>query len=283
MPDDGREATSFAGVALMSPEPDAAKRPKLEQDLGDAKVEWVRDGTEAAAIKLGKAYASLGRYRDAIAAYSAGLERHPQSYQLLRHRGHRYITVHELGKASADYAAAWSLAKNKPDTLESTDGSSTDKSAILYHYGLTEYLRGEYRHADEVFDLRNGLTTLKDENVVSAASWHYWALRRSGRDAEAAKVIEPIREGMDVKENKSYYTMCRLYRGLIPLAEVERQVVGVDGKMNVGLAYAVACWKRFELKDEAGGRAMLEKIVATGNWTAFGFIAAEGDLQRWPK
>ncbi|HYD02347.1 MAG TPA: hypothetical protein VEB22_14055 [Phycisphaerales bacterium] len=282
-PADGREASSLAGAPLMRPEVDPAKRPKLEQDLGDAKVVWVRDGTEGAAIGLGRAYAALGWYQDAIAAYTAGLERNPDSHRLRRHRGHRYITVRRLDDAARDFHDAWALAKGRPDAPESADGSSTDKSAILYHYGLAEYLRGEYARADDAFALRSGLKGIKDENVVSAAHWHYWALRRSGRNAEAARVIEPIREGMDVKENKSYYTLCRLYRGLVPLAEVERQMMGEDGKFNVGLAYGVACWRRFELKDEAGARALLERIVATESWPAFGHIAAEADIARWPR
>ncbi len=32
--------------------PDPAKLPKLEQELGDARVVWARDGTEEAAIRL---------------------------------------------------------------------------------------------------------------------------------------------------------------------------------------------------------------------------------------
>jgi tetratricopeptide (TPR) repeat protein len=276
------EAKTLSGEPLMRIAPPAQKRAELWQNVGAAASEWQERPSEASALALGRAYAAYGQYQNAISAYSSGLERCPDSHRLLRHRGHRYITVHKLREASRDLERAWSLAKNQPDALESADGSSTDKSAILYHYGLSEYLRGDYRHADEVFKLRDGLPTLKDENVVSAASWHYWALRREGRAADAARVIEPIRNGMDVKENKSYYTLCRLYRGLLPVAEVEKQMVGEDGKLNVGLAYGVACWKRFELKDEAGARALLERIVATGNWTAFGEIAAEADLARWP-
>ncbi|HZW05728.1 MAG TPA: hypothetical protein VFF65_01285 [Phycisphaerales bacterium] len=283
LPSDGREASSFSGAPLVRPEPDAARRPRLEQELGDARVEWARDGTEAASIRLGRACAALGRYQDAVAAYTAGLERHRDSHRLRRHRGHRLITLHRLDDAARDFRDAWALAKERPDALESADGSSTDKSAILYHYGLTEYLRAEYARADDAFALRRSLRGMKDENVVSAAHWHYWALRRSGRNAEAARVIEPIRDGMDVQENKSYYTLCRLYRGLTPLADVERQLISEDGKLNVGLAYGVACWRRFELDDEPGARALLERITATGNWTAFGHVAAEADLARWPR
>lgn len=280
--EDGREASTLTGAPLMRIPPDAAKLPKLEHELGDARVAWARDGTEEAAIRLGRAYAALGLYQEAIGAYTAGLDRNPESYRLRRHRGHRYITVREFRNASRDYNQAWELVRDKPDAPESADGSSTDKSAILYHWGLLEYLRGQYEWSDDVFSKRSVLPTLKDENVVSAASWHYWSLRRLGRDADAAKVIAPIHDGMDVKENRSYYTLCRMYRGLVTPAEVERQMVGEDGKLNVGLAYGVACWKRFELKDEAGGRAMLERIIASGNWPAFGYIAAEADLARWP-
>jgi len=272
------EAWSLGGEPLEPIAPDPSKLPELQHRWREAEAAWRATPTEQTAIDYGRADAALGRYRFAVDDFSYGLARFPDSYRLLRHRAHRYITVRKLDKACDDSSRAWALVRDMPDAPESADGSSTDKSAILYHWGLAEYLRGEYRKSDEVFAMRSSLPTLKDENVVSAAHWHYWALRRQGRDAEAARVVAPIRNGMDVQENKSYYTLCRLYRGLATLEEVERQLYDEQGKLNAGLAYGVACWQRYELKDDAGATSLLRQIIATGNWPAFGYIAAEADL-----
>lgn len=278
--DDGRVATSLTGVPLMPMVIAGDKRPALEAAIQAARLKYESTHAEADAIALGKACAAIGDYRAAIDAYTDGLFHNPDSYRLRRHRGHRFITTREFRLASKDFQQAWELAQKSPDAPESADGSSTDRSAILYHHGLLEYLRHQWDWADETFAKRATLPTLKDENIVSAAHWHYWALRRAGREVEAKRVIAPIRNGMEVAENKSYYTLCRLYAGLLSADEVERSMME-KGELNTGLAYGLACWKRFELHDPAGARALLDRIVATKNWTSFGFIAAESDLAAW--
>lgn len=44
-------------------------------------------------IALGRAQATVWRFRDAIAAYTRGIEMDPNNAMLYRHRGHRYITT----------------------------------------------------------------------------------------------------------------------------------------------------------------------------------------------
>ena len=50
-------------------------------------------------IELGRAQASVWRYRDAIATYTRGMEIDPQNAMLYRHRGHRYISTRQFDKA----------------------------------------------------------------------------------------------------------------------------------------------------------------------------------------
>src|SRR5690554_911985 len=60
----------------------------------------------------------LKNYDDSIRVLSEGLEKFPDDAPLLRHRGHRYITVREFDKAIADFERAAGLVEGKPDEIE---------------------------------------------------------------------------------------------------------------------------------------------------------------------
>ena len=144
------EATSLLGKPLVpAPQPES-QRLRNEENLASAKAVFDNDPSSAeATIWLGRRTAYLGRFRDAIAIYTRGIERHPSDARFLRHRGHRYITVRELDRAVADLSKAAALVKNRPDETE-PDGqpnaknipTSTLNTNIYYHLGLAHYLRG---------------------------------------------------------------------------------------------------------------------------------------------
>src|SRR5687768_8124699 len=60
-------------------------------------------------IALGRAQATVWRYRDAIATFTRGIEMDPSNAMLYRHRGHRYITTRQFDKAVADLEHATKL------------------------------------------------------------------------------------------------------------------------------------------------------------------------------
>src|SRR5690348_16204327 len=91
------EATSLLGRPLMAPNLPAERRAALEKDLAAARADLERNPDSAdAAIWVGRRTAYLGRYRDAIAVFTAALAKHPSDPRLYRHRGHRYITVRDF-------------------------------------------------------------------------------------------------------------------------------------------------------------------------------------------
>ena len=59
-----------------------------------------------------------GRYEEAVAVFSRGLEVLPDSAWLLRFRGHRYITLRRFDEAVADLERADALAQGRPDQVE---------------------------------------------------------------------------------------------------------------------------------------------------------------------
>ena len=116
-----------------------------------------RDRNDAdALIWLGRRTAYLGRYREAIQIFSDGIARHPTDARMLRHRGHRYLTVRELDRAIVDFEKAVELMAGQPDAIE-PDGlpnarniaTGTLHSNVWYHLALGYYLQGDFSRAAE--------------------------------------------------------------------------------------------------------------------------------------
>src|SRR5690606_13467687 len=110
---------SMLGDTLRAAPLDADTRARLEAQWQAARdTARARPDDVDAHIWLGRRTAYLGRHREAIAVYGAALERWPRDARLLRHRGHRWITVRELDSAVVDFTAAAELVRGQPDVVE---------------------------------------------------------------------------------------------------------------------------------------------------------------------
>ena len=152
---------------------------------------------------------------------------------------------------------------------------STVQTNIWYHLGLSYYLSGDYRRAEEAY--RAGIAaTTNDDMLVAFTHWLYMTLRRLDREPEAAAVLEPISADMEIIENSAYHRLCLLYKNELS----EDDLIGDSASpAGAATAYGVANWHLAE-GDVEVGFAMLEAIVAQEGWAAFGHIAAEADLAR---
>lgn len=256
----------------------------LESNLAAARADYDADPrSEDAAIWYGRRLGYLGRFEQAIDIYTKGLRDHPQSYRLLRHRGHRYITLRWFDDAARDLTRAAELIKGTPDAIE-PDGApgptnaarSTDHSNIYYHLGLAHYLRGDFAKSNDAFARRNGLAAFNDDMLVSTAHWRYLALRRLGREREAKEVLSEVGPTPDVRENNGYLKICRMYQDARPMEHVAAAMTG-----DPGYAYAVAMALLLE-GHPAESERVLRRIVAETSWVSFGHIAAEAELARLP-
>lgn len=281
------EAVSFLGDTLRTLPLSAATRERYERQLGEARSAYDRAPSDAdSIIWLGRRLAYLGRIREAIDVYSRGIAIHPENPWLYRHRGHRYITVRELDNAIADFERAARLVRGKPDEVE-PDGQpnarntpiGTLHSNIDYHLALAYYLKGDYAGALPIY-LREYAGARNDDRRVSIAHWYYMALRRLGRDAEAARVVAPITGRMNVIENDTYHRLLLLYRGEMPVDSVLAQ--DATGEMSVTdatAAYGIGNWHLYNGRP-AEAQRIFDRIIRGGQWGAFGYIAAESELAR---
>lgn len=286
-PDQGvPEAFSLRGEPLVAPELPPEVRAERERQLAEARAALeAAPGDDDAAIWVGRRLGYLGRYREAVAAFTRGIEAHPEDPRFLRHRGHRFLTLRRLDLAEADLERAAELVRGRPDEIE-PDGlpnergipTSTLQSNVWYHLGLARYLQGDFVGALDAY--RECLAVSKNPDMLVATShWLYMTLRRLGRDEEAARVLEPIDAGLDVIENRAYHRLLLLYRGELT-AEALLAEAGDAGSLDFAtVAYGVATWHLYNGRD-AEARALFEEIVAAGQWPAFGHLAAEAELAR---
>jgi len=276
------EATSLLGRSLFPPEP-LPGRATLERDLAIA--ESVNDPTTAEAmITRGRRQAYLWRYRDAIQTFTDGIARYPDDARFYRHRGHRYITTRQFAKAEADLEKAAALVAGRPDDVE-PDGQpnpagvprSTLQFNIWYHLGLARFLQGDHDGALDAYT-RCLAVSKNDDALVATADWMWMTLKRLGRDAEAARILERIRPTMEILENASYHRRLLMYKGevapdaLLDPATADPTTIATQG-FGVANYYLVT-------GQPTRARTLLQRIVEGEGWNAFGYIAAEADLAR---
>ncbi len=278
------QATSLLGKPLVSPPLSEAARPKLEADWTAARAAIATSPDDPdALIWFGRRTAYLGAFRDAIRIFSDGVSRFPADARFLRHRGHRYITVREFDRAVADLERAAALVEGKPDQVE-PDGQpnarniplTTLGSNIRYHLALAYYLKGDFATAAVAWQRARDSVNNPD-NLVSTSHWLYLSLRRSGRDAEAARVLDAITQGLEVIENGSYHSLLLLYKGERSADAVLAAAGG--GSAGSAVRYGVSAWHLINGR-RAEAERLWQALVAEPDWAPFGLIAAEAELAR---
>jgi len=277
-------AMSLAGKPLMVPAT-IANQQKLDADLAQAEKTLAANPKDAEAIIwVGRRLGYLWRYNDAIAMFTKGIELYPNNAKFYRHRGHRYLSVRQFAKGQADFEKAAQLIKGQPDEIE-PDGApnaagkprSTLQFNIWYHLGLAYYLQGNFAKAHDAY-VECMKVSDNDDSIAATSDWMWMTLMRMNRKAEAAKVLERITPKMDILENGSYHRRLLMYKGLdqpgalLDTTKADDTTIATQG-YGVGNYY-------FVTGDLTKAREVFQKVTSGGGWNAFGYIAAEADLQR---
>ena len=280
------EATSLMGAPLYQPQLDSATHARLRRDLDQARYEALtRPDDPDALIWVGRRHGYLGEYRMAVQTFSEGARRFPNDPRMLRHRGHRFITLRRFDDAVDDLTRAGNLMAGMPDQIE-PDGQPNARnvpigslqSNVWYHLALAHYLNGDWDAAAAV--ARRGITvSTNPDRLVSQTHWLYMALRRAGKADEARAVLDPIRDDLDVIENGSYYTLLKLYKTGVGAAITDSVLRRLENPSDLSVAYGLANWLLYN-GDTTRAVAAFERILASSQWASFGYVAAEADLAR---
>lgn len=281
------EVISLLGQAYYEPERAPALQHRLDSNLQVAKKRFEENDSEENYIWYGRRLGYLSRFNEAIEVFNRGLEKYPQSYRLLRHRGHRFISMRLFDRAIDDLSRASMLMPPYPPEVE-PDGQpnrlnqplGTTQFNIWYHLGLAYYLKGDFEKAEQTY-IECLKASLNDDLLVATIDWFYMTYRREGKTEPAKGLLGNITDSMTIIENDSYYKRLRLYQGNLLPEELLKTNSG-DPDPDLTLAtqgYGVGNWYLYN-GDTTQAMAILQSVVSGKHFSSFGFIAAEADLAR---
>ncbi len=282
------EAFAIQGNPLYPPTIPARRLRIMETALTSARSNYNANPESLEnIIWLGRRTAYLYKYQEAIQIYTNGLQKKPDSYRLLRHRGHRYISIRKFPEAIQDLERAAFLIRGLDSLMIEPDGQpnrqniplSNTQFNIWYHLGLAYYLQGNLDKAISAYKKCMEVSVNNDLRVATI-DWLYMTYRKTGNDEAAQELIAPITKRMKIIENESYHKRILMYKGeiapekLLDLKQTNDPTLDID---LVTQGYGVANWYLYNGEVDKA-RAILQRIVETNSWSAFGYIAAEVDL-----
>ncbi len=254
----------------------------------------------------------IGNHTASVELLTEGLEQFPGDIRLLRHRGHRKISMRDFDGAVTDLQACVEMLPSTEDEYEmyqrhvEPDGmrlilgkdaeydhhpkvsdvtdpelaaeyNTTLHASVWYHLGVAHYVRGEFAEAADAMQHAHD-TARHYEGLVASLDWVYMSLRRLGRDADAAKVLDRFQEVVDDADltGLGYADRLHLYSGDLD-PDGLRQRVTENRLVAATIGYGLGNWYLYN-GDEETARSVFADVVATGATAAFGYIAAEIDL-----
>jgi len=275
------QAYSLSGKPLFSAAPGARVLKKADSVI----QAFVAKGklTEDDFIEIGKELVATARYKEAVENFTVGLKQYPNSFKLLRLRGHRYLTLRKLDAVVKDLLKAKDLIKSHPDSWETdAEGKRTDtyQHQIEYHLGVYYFLKEEYQKAVKAFE-----KSLKEAHVaneiVGTTDWLYNSYQRNGQKKEAQELLTSITPDFSADHEQAYFRRIMLYKGVIKPNELVDETVSPE-KLNiqdVTKLYGLANWYSFQGNREKA-KELYGKIIQSNSWPAFAYLASEVELLR---
>lgn len=290
MPSGGasRRAATRAGwflaqllVVAVGAMPIAAQAPPA--DLAAARAAWARSPENVdSIIWLGRRTAYTGAFAEAVVIYTEGLRLHPDEPQLLRHRGHRYISLRQYPLAIRDLSRALGVVGGAPDEIE-PDGqpnargipTSTLHSNIRYHLALAYFLTSDFARAAALWEEDARLARNPDHRVA-ATHWAVIAHGRAGDLAKATALLAPIQADWDIIENGSYHQVLLWMKGERTEAQLRPQMTA--GTPAQTMANGMAQWHLANGRRTEAER-LFGEILAGERSASFGYLAAEAAMK----
>jgi tetratricopeptide (TPR) repeat protein len=272
---------------------DNSARERFNRTLSAAKQNYEQSPTMVNTVWYGRVLGFRYQYDDAIRIFSTGLESYPDSFELLRQRGHRYISTRRFAEALTDLQRAALLIQGMSLWIE-PDGVDNElpippasiQFNVYYHLGLAHYLLRNWEQAADAFGLcRQWIIDNDYNNLTACLDWHYMTLRRNGKITEATELLRLVPHGLKDEqfvEGPSYYRRLQMYRGelqpesLLNPDKGNQEIHNLE-TINATQGYGVGNWY-FYNGDIPRAKEVFERILKGRSTSAFGYIAAEQDL-----
>jgi len=273
------EAISFAGKPLLRKIADSASLAKSDSLI--AAIHAKTELTEDDYIAIGRALSATSRFKMAAENYSEGLSKYPKSYKLLRHRGHRYINLHQLDKAITDLTKAEELIRPEKEVFEYDETGKQGPSyqhQIWYHIGVYHFLKKEYTLS--AMDFEKSLAAAHaGKDIAGASDWLYNAYQRSGEKEKAANVLKRITPDMAIEDKEyPYFRRLLLYKGSIKPEELVDAGMPIEkmSLLHITKLYGLANWHLYK-GDKDIADSIHKKILLSKEWAGFAYLEAEMD------
>jgi tetratricopeptide (TPR) repeat protein len=270
------EAISFAGKPLIAHQADSTALAKSDSII--AAIKSKAEMSEDDYVDVGRQLVSTYRYKLAVANFTDGLVKYPNSFKLLRNRGHRYITLRQLDNAIADLTKAEELIRPQSEVWEydaTGKPSASVQHQIWYHIGIYHYLKKDYAKSALAFEQALAWTH-EPANIVGATNWLYDDYKRLGQDDKAVALLTPITPDYNMDHEHAYFKRLMLYKGIITPEELINVNKASDSLsvQDITRMYGLANWYAYKGdKDKATG--LYHKILESSEWAGFAYAASE--------
>ncbi|MDO9552300.1 tetratricopeptide repeat protein [Rhodonellum sp.] len=280
------QGISLLGDSLITDVDTVAQQDQLKK-LFEAERAYAEEPSLDNLIWIGRREAYLGRYDLAIRTFTKGIEENKNAFEPLRHRGHRFISTRELDRAIEDLEKAADLMQGQALQIEK-DGMpnafniplSNVQFNVWYHLGLAHYLKGDFESALKAY--QSCLTVSNnDDLLIATLDWYYMALMKLGKTEEAQSVIKPVHEKMTVLENDDYLKRILMYKGILVPEDLLKADVNLENQRLQYVTQGYGLGNHYlSLGDTSKAKIIFENVVASGFWSAFGYIGSEMELTK---
>lgn len=279
----------YQGISLLGDSLNTAVDSVAQKDqilkLEEAELAYGEEPSLDNLIWIGRREAYLGRHDLAIRTFTKAIQEFPESYEALRHRGHRYVSIRKFDQAIADFQKAAKLMEGKPVQIEQ-DGMpnrlniplSNVQFNVWYHLGLAHYLKQDWQAALEAYEQCLKVSD-NDDLKVATLDWYYMTLVKMGKKDEALQTISAVNKKMEIIENDAYFKRILMYKGeLNPESLLSVEANADDQKLQyVTQGYGLGNYYLAK-GDTSQAKYIFENVLKTGYWSAFGYIASEMEL-----
>lgn len=265
----------------------------LLRAVAEAKAAYQADPSIDNTTWYGRLLAYQGLHREAIEVYSAGLERHPRSAKLLRHRAHRHFNLRQFDESIEDGLRAAELYRGKPlererlgpDYFPSTP--DVVQFYLYYHLGHAYFARQDYAAAAEWFGRSRQVGLGSDDlpGYTAGVYWQYLSLARGQRYDDARALLSDYTLTLyDLRDNieaNYYFDGIQLFKDLRDpetyySTEDSGKAFSTSDAISAGTAYSLANYwlVRGEL---AKAKEFLRIATGVETWSFFARVQAEAD------
>lgn len=266
---------------------------KLLRAVAEAKAAYESNLTIDSATWYGRLLGYQGLMREAIAVFSAGLKKYPDSAKLLRHRAHRHFNLREFDRSIEDGLRAAALYENRPLEREKLGPdyfpSTPDvvQFYLYYHLGQAYFAKHEFAQAAKWFDRsRQVAGGVHDVSSVTAATyWQYLALARGGQfDAADGLLDRYTTDLIDLRDNEeanNYFDGLQLFKNRRDPASFfddkdSGKAFGTADGIVASTSYSLANFYLIR-GDRDQAKAQLVRALSVSTWSYFARVQAEAD------